>query len=87
MEKVEADEKLIEKVKSIDEKYPEMTAEKMAAIISLAKELDITITEEDFQLGEEGELDDDALSQVAGGAVWTRSWKWYDESKDCFKMI
>ncbi len=74
MEKVEADENLIEKVKSIDEKYPEMTAEKMAAIISLAKELDITITEEDFQLGEEGELDDDALSQVAGGFFITLPW-------------
>lgn len=74
MEKVQADEKLMEKAKQIEEKYPEMTAEKKAEIISLAKEMDIAIAEEDFEINEEGELDEDALSQVAGGFFITLPW-------------
>ena len=74
MEKVQADEKLMEKAKQIEEKYPEMTAEKKAEIISLAKEMDIAITEEDFEINEDGELDEDALSQVAGGFFITLPW-------------
>lgn len=74
MDRIKADEKLMERAKQIEEKYPKMSDEKKEAIISLAKELDITIASEDLGVNSNVELTDDELTEVAGGFFITLPW-------------
>jgi predicted ribosomally synthesized peptide with nif11-like leader len=64
IEKVSADEELKKKAEALNDIKDEEEAK--AAVIKLAAEAGITITEADFA-PEEGEINDDELEAVAGG--------------------
>jgi predicted ribosomally synthesized peptide with nif11-like leader len=67
LEKVSADEALAEKVKALGDIQDKKEA--IAATIQLAEEAGCTLTEADFAQPS-GELSDDDLDSVAGGAAF-----------------
>lgn len=74
MEKMKTDPAFAEKVNEIETKYPEMTAEKKEALLSLAKEEGFALTEDIFETATSRELSDDELDNVTGGFFITLPW-------------
>lgn len=74
MEKMKTDPAFAEKVNEIETKYPEMTADKKEALLSLAKEEGFDLSEDIFETATSRELSDDELDNVTGGFFITLPW-------------
>ena len=74
MEKMKTDPAFAEKVNEIETEYPEMTAEKKEALLSLAKEEGFDLSEDIFETATSRELSDDELDNVTGGFFITLPW-------------
>ena len=92
-EEISKSEELVKKLNEINEKYPEK-ADNAKALVALAKEVGIEITEAELLASEPskpayGELSDDELEQVSGGRIsYNGGGNGYRTAKsDCFCVV
>ncbi len=69
LDAISNNEELKEKVDEINKKEEEELKGHIAEYISLAKEVGITLTEEDFQPEKDAEMNDEELEAVTGGSL------------------